>query len=378
MDRLLDFVRGLHFASSLLAAGAVIFLVLNLDPVASPRPAQDETQLAIFARLRRRTLICAWWGIAFSILTGFAWFVLVGEAMSDQGFASFFTDGAASIVLTQTDFGNDWLLRGAIIAAFAALLARESLARETFMLPARRPFGAAALLLLAAAFVGSLAWAGHAVGAEGIEGVIHPAADALHLVAAAAWVGTLLPLALVLAALGNGEPAATRRIVERYSTLGLFSVAAILASGAINTWYLAGSVAALTDTVYGRLVLGKVALFAGMVAVAAVNRFWLTPRIDIARTAASASSALRRNVAVEIALGVAVLAIVAVLGRSPPAAHLEHHHHAAEARFVRISGAPPPAPAQARPRAERASDLLPRSDRSRASTAPIASQPARL
>ena len=58
-------------------------------------------------------------------------------------------------------------------------------------------------MVLAAALVGTLAFAGHAIGGEGIEGIVHPAADVLHLVAAAAWVGALVPLALLLAMTGR-------------------------------------------------------------------------------------------------------------------------------------------------------------------------------
>ena len=55
-------------------------------------------------------------------------------------------------------------------------------------------------------------------------------------------------------------------------------VATILITGLINTWNLVGSVEALLDTAYGRLLLVKIALFLAMVSVAAVNRFRLSPQ----------------------------------------------------------------------------------------------------
>jgi putative copper resistance protein D len=146
----------------------------------------------------------------------------------------------------------------------------------------------------------------------------------MHLVAAAAWIGTLVPLALVLGAAGPdvASVAIARKVTVRFSTFGIVSVATLLVTGTINTWYLAGSVPALIETDYGRLLLAKIALFLGMVAIATVNRLWLTPRLVQDATAAAARNALRqlrRNTAIEIVAGAIIIAIVAVLGVTPPA-----------------------------------------------------------
>jgi putative copper resistance protein D len=168
-----------------------------------------------------------------------------------------------------------------------------------------------------------------------MEGIVHAAADVLHLIAAAAWVGALVPLALVLLATGRDarSVAGARAATVRFSTFGIASVGTLLVTGAINTWYLVGSVHALADTDYGRLVLTKVALFLGMVAIAAVNRLRLTPRlVGDANAVASANALrqLRRNVVIEVLVGAVIIAIVAVLGVTPPGAHedlMPHAHH---------------------------------------------------
>ena len=100
-------------------------------------------------------------------------------------------------------------------------------------------------------------------------------------------------------------------------------------TGSINTWYLAGSIPALADTDYGRLLLIKVALFLAMVAIAAVNRFWLTPRL-VRDASANATRdvlrQLRRNTVIEVVIGAIIIAIVAVLGITPPGLHAHHSH----------------------------------------------------
>ena len=179
-----------------------------------------------------------------------------------------------------------------------------------------------ATLVFAAALAGSLALAGHAGAGEDIEGTVHLAADMLHLVAAAAWVGALVPLALLFHAANNGEAiAVAREATRRFSIMGMASVGTILATGIVNTYVLAGSIPALLGTEYGRLVLVKVSLFFVMVSIAAINRQLLTPRLVQERDAADAALALRRlrtNCLIEAGLGAIILVVVAILGTLPP------------------------------------------------------------
>ena len=151
-----------------------------------------------------------------------------------------------------------------------------------------------------------------------------------HLVAAAAWVGALVPLALLLHTTGRSLDQSAiviaRCAVQRFSTLGVVSVGTLAATGMINTWVLAGSVSALFGTDYGRLLLVKVALFLLMVATAAVNRLVLTPRLVREFDPATGREALRRlrnNSLIETAIAAIILVIVALLGTLPPGLHEE-------------------------------------------------------
>ena len=111
---------------------------------------------------------------------------------------------------------------------------------------------------------------------------------------------------------------------ERFSTLGIVSVTTILLSGVVNTAILIGSPHGLVATEYGRLLMFKIAIFAVMLAFAAVNRFRLTPQL--ASTGNDQSSvALRhliRNSAIETTLGLSIIVVVGVLGTLHPAVHL--------------------------------------------------------
>jgi putative copper resistance protein D len=160
----------------------------------------------------------------------------------------------------------------------------------------------------------------------------------VHLLAAGAWLGGLPAFALLLwRARRTVEPAwqdFVIRVTRRFSVLGILSVSALLASGLINSWNLLDGPRDLVTTDYGRLVALKIGLFAAMVAIAAMNRFYLTPRLP----EPSSLRSLQRNSLAEVCLGLCVLFLVGILGTLPPTAHV----HAApadippDAAFVHI------------------------------------------
>jgi len=255
-----------------------------------------------------------------TVVSGGGGLVLVAQSMSDSSLRELFSEGIFRTVLLQTGFGRDWLTRFVLACLLGVTLV------PFFSTHGVRPVWIKVVAVaLAAAFVGALAWAGHAVGGSGMEGVIHPAADFLHLVAAAAWVGMLLPLAVVLAAGRDAlSVSVARTTTVRFSTFGIASVGTLLVTGSINTWYLVGGVTTLTDTDYGRLLLAKVTLFFGMVAIATVNRLRFTPRLaQIASTfvVQDALNQLRRNALIEVVMGATIIGIVAVLGVTPHGPH---------------------------------------------------------
>jgi putative copper export protein/mono/diheme cytochrome c family protein len=230
------------------------------------------------------------------------------------------------MVLTHTRFGEDWLLRlGVAGLVGASLLALHRL---------RWGVGTVCWigLFLAALMLASLAWAGHGAATPGPPGDLHLAADILHLLAAGGWLGTLIPFALLLAeARRIGDPswaAIARATTRRFSVLAVASVAILFSAGLVNTWFLTGTIPALIGTEYGHLLLAKIAIFAAMVVIGAVNMLRLTPRLaDPSGKGTSriwtAVAQLRWNAVVEASCGLAVLAIVGVLGILRPGLHTE-------------------------------------------------------
>ena len=170
---------------------------------------------------------------------------------------------------------------------------------------------------------------GHGAMDEGATGWVHLLADILHLLAAGAWVGALLGLTLLVV-----RPAArvdvahlrlTHRALHGFGMVGTIVVGTIVVTGLVNGWLLVGAsnLPRLPTSLYGQLLLAKLALFGAMLGLASLNRFRLTPAFErsvAARDHRAALGALRRSLAIEASCAVTILALVAWLGMLEPPA----------------------------------------------------------
>jgi putative copper resistance protein D len=292
MDALIVGARFLHYAALSLLFGAPLFRLA----VVGAAEAQGGR------RARRADRLAA--GLA--LLSALGWLIGVAAEMSGS-FAEALTPETLGAVLGETRFGQVWAARLVLAVALITWLSR------------RRSSGSAdaVALALAGALTASLATVGHGAIGAGPFGPFHLAADAIHLLAAAAWLGGLFCLAsLVARARRQGDAAALRRALPRFSRLAALAVALLAASGLVNAAILLPHPVALIASDYGRLLTVKLALALAMLALAAVNRLVLMPRILAGEE--RGLDALSRSVALEQAIGFAVLALVAWLGTLAP------------------------------------------------------------
>ncbi|OAB58211.1 hypothetical protein AY599_03930 [Leptolyngbya valderiana BDU 20041] len=148
-----------------------------------------------------------------------------------------------------------------------------------------------------------IAWVGHAAD-------LAPAWPAqlllvLHLAGLAFWLGSLWPLLRVAGAADGAD------VMERFSRLATWTVAALLLAGFALAAWLVGGFAALVSSPYGQLLLAKLAAVATLLALAAANKWRLVPALRAGRPGAVA--ALARSIRTEIAIVVLVLGVTAAL-----------------------------------------------------------------
>ncbi len=198
--------RAIHFAATAITAGSLIFGAV----VARPALRSKEAEARPF---RAQTLVVAWLGLAIAAASGVIWFLLQAAAMSGLPLGEAMESGALSTVLNQTQFGQVSEIRFALAMMLAACLACDR-------------FPLANGLALAAAFglTGAIAWTGHAGSTLGETGNLHLIADGLHLLAAAAWIGGLVSLVLLLVTAQRNQRVAWASLVQaavrRFSSAG--------------------------------------------------------------------------------------------------------------------------------------------------------------
>ncbi|GAB3900915.1 hypothetical protein GCM10027612_63400 [Microbispora bryophytorum subsp. camponoti] len=118
-------------------------------------------------------------------------------------------------------------------------------------------------------------------------------ATSLHLLAMALWLGGLVALAVcVLAPAAKRGPAllSLEPALPRFSRLALLCFAVIAGTGLYLSWRQVGTWGALGGTDFGRLLLGKLAVVLGVLALASGARRFVQRR-DRARRAAAAPAA---------------------------------------------------------------------------------------
>jgi putative copper resistance protein D len=247
-----------------------------------------------------------------ALLSAVGW--LGCEAVLMSGAANGYRNGAILwTVLSDTEFGGIWRWRLLLLLLLPIFLGWRLLRHRS---PLIWPVLVSGVLLVA-----SLAGVGHGAMGLGFSAWAHLGNQAVHLLAAAVWVGGLLSLFHTIRYVRNAGLGADllRRALGRFSLVGFVTVLLILASGLLNSWFLVGSFDALLHTTYGQVLMIKVACFLCMVALALLNRLFLMPRLAGAGDGEEPLRLLLRSVAAEQIFAILVVASVSLLGTLAPA-----------------------------------------------------------
>jgi len=180
----------------------------------------------------------------------------VAHAATIDGLAGAFDLDTLRLVVVDSRWGGSWRWHAA--TAVTVALASLRLARGRHLAPY-------ALALTAAVIVAP--WLGHGAGSVW-RGALHSA----HLAGTGAWLGTVVVLALVARGTARTEAASSLTpVIARFSPWALACATLAFASGIVLAWTYLGGFAALADTTYGRVLLVKLALVAGIGLCGAIN-----------------------------------------------------------------------------------------------------------
>lgn len=262
------------------------------------------------------------WLCATGLLVSLAGIAILTASMQGVGLLAVDPDMIFSIV-SDSEAGTAWLVRiAALVSALVATLWSQ-----------RKP-GAAGWVIAGTGSIAlaTLVWSGHAGATDGLAGTIHRASDALHMIAAAVWLGAIAAFLLLLRTSGQPDRrrvGATARSLDQFARVGTICVIVIAATGLLNGQMIIGvqNIGSSLASPYGQLLLAKLVLFALMLGLAAANRWRLTPALRAAvddpekiedTRPASALAAMRRSLWIEALAGLAILALVAWFGTLEP------------------------------------------------------------
>ena len=298
-------VRWAQFVGLLLVIGAIAFHHLVLGTVRrreKPSALAQEADTRVIRLAAGGALLLA---LSSAVRLVAQWTAIRGGGADPAG-------TSLKRVVLETTWGHAWMLQVAALATFAVgmLLARRA---------ARAPIGwglsAASALVLAL----SPALAGHAAAA----GAAAVAADAVHVVAAGGWMGGLFMLLAAGIPAARTLPAGRRidgmsRLVNAFSPTAITFAIILLITGVFASWRNIGSATLLLESRYGQVLLVKLAVLSAAALIGLFN--WKRARPMLASTGDEGT--MRRAMQAELAAGVLILLVTAVLVATPTPADL--------------------------------------------------------
>jgi putative copper resistance protein D len=249
--------------------------------------------------IRRLVLIAS----LAALITAILWLALESASMADD-WSGAVDPGMIGAVLTDTAFGHAWAAHLILAAALVVVVAFGPRAQW------------ATTSIVSAALLASLGLVGHAAMLTGAEGFLHRTNHAVHLLAAGAWIGGLIPFAICLDAYrdDNLREVAVRAMLS-FSFWAQFIVAALVVTGGVNVAMISGHLPFPPTTPYRALLVAKLILVGVMILLAVFNRYVLVPEL---KPGGTALATLRATSVAEVVLGGVVVALVSVFALLAP------------------------------------------------------------
>jgi putative copper resistance protein D len=270
---MLILARGIYYAATMILFGGAAF------------SAGLRARLPVIASLNDRPL--RWAALVVALVAGCAWLGLAAMRMADA-----MDGGVITRTATDTLFGQLFLARMAALLGFGLVLA---LRRGRWLAPL---LAGLALVLPAATSHAALA---SPAGFTAIGAII----DGLHLLTAGFWLGGLV----VLVTLFRRQEPNMLLALSLFSDWALIAVLLLVMSGLIDAASILLGGGAISKAYVAVLAL-KLALVAGMLVLAGINRFKLMPRAD--------NRGIAHNTVRELGLGVIVVLLAGALGQLEP------------------------------------------------------------
>ena len=218
---------------------------------------------------------------------------------------------ASPIDAIQTNFGNIWLVRMIItiilLGIWFGLDKKKNLSKKNQI-----PFLIASLLL-----IGTSTLIGHGAASGELPAVV---LDYIHNLVAAVWIGGIFYFVFILLPTFSQLKESKREkmsllMIPRFSIAFIIAVGVVIITGPTLMWFLESDVGVITESVYGQLIILKIAIASIMITLGGFFQFRLQKNAEknFHSGKIKVHQKLGRSLKVDAVLGVILLGVVALL-----------------------------------------------------------------
>jgi len=218
---------------------------------------------------------------------------------------------ASPIDAIQTDFGNIWLIRMIVTIILLGLwfgLDRKKILSKSSQI---------AMLVVSLALIATTSLIGHGAASGQIAPMV---LDYIHNLVAAVWIGGIFYFVFTLLPTFSQLKESSREkislvLIPRFSIAFIIAVGIVIITGPMLMWFLESDLGLITESVYGQLIILKIAIAAVMVGFGGFFQFKVQKNAEKSFSSGKISihKKLKRTLKVDAALGIILLGVVTLL-----------------------------------------------------------------
>ncbi|MEO2264962.1 MAG: CopD family protein, partial [Nitrosopumilus sp.] len=215
------------------------------------------------------------------------------------------------LLAIQTDFGNIWLIRMTITIILLGIwfwLNRKKVLTKKNQI---------AMFVASLALIATTSLIGHGAASGEAPALV---LDYVHNLVAAVWIGgifyfifTLLPTFSQLKE--SSKEKMSLVMIPRFSIAFIIAIGVVVITGPILMWFLESDVGLITESMYGQLIILKIAIASAIIVLGGILQFRIQKNAEknLGSGKISVHKKLKRTLKVDVVLGIILLGVVALL-----------------------------------------------------------------
>lgn len=310
-------VRTGAFVANAFLLGLPVVLLMVVRPSLRQGPGELPTRARRQFGERLEGLVQAsLWASAIGSLIAI---VLQGIVFADLGGGRFGGDSIMDVL--DSSFGKWYLLRLPVLAALGILLVGKvrRLSLNDEVSPRPGPMWWYTWIALAVGLVATSSFSGHASVSSPLGLALLN--DIVHLVSGSVWFGGVVVLAVAVPDVRRSLDPVQRTLflaplVVRFSSVALVAIGLSAVTGTFNSLFNLETPSDLVDTGYGGLLAAKILVFLGVIALGAINHFFVRRRLQQAaekRSPDTINRVFKRTIAAELVMALLIFGMTGVL-----------------------------------------------------------------